>query len=115
MASQPGKNSAFTLDLAGSWSDQEKLDDVLLSEGDERSMEVVMTYEELTFNFISGGFALDNLSDFEQLFELYAMYSAMMEVDLSGVDFSGQDLSYRELSRFDFTGANLSRILKEPT
>ena len=103
-----GEDSAFTLDLAGSWSDQEKLDDVLLSEGDERSMEVVMTYEELTFNFISGGFALDNLSDFEQLFELYEMYSAMMEVDLSGVDFSGQDLSYRELARFDFTGANLS-------
>ena len=103
-----GEDSAFTLDLAGSWSDQEKLDDVLLSKGDERSMEVVMTYEELTFNFISGGFALDNLSDFEQLFELYEMYSAMMEVDLSGVDFSGQDLSYRELGRFDFTGANLS-------
>ena len=103
-----GENSAFTLDLAGSWSDQEKLDDVLLSESDERSMEVVMTYEELTFNFISGGFALDNLSNFEQLLELYEMYSAMMEVDLSGVDFSGQDLSYRDLARFDFTGANLS-------
>ena len=103
-----GENSAFTLDLAGSWSDQEKLDDVLLSEKDDRSVDVVMTYEELTFNFTSGGFTLDNLDDFDQLFELYVMYSAMMEVDLSGVDFSGQDLSYRELGRFDFTGANLS-------
>ncbi len=67
-----------------------------------------MTYEELSFNFTSGGFALDNLSDFQQLLELYLMYSALMQVDLSGVDFSGQDLSYRELGRFDFTGANLS-------
>ena len=103
-----GEDSAFTLDLAGSWSSQEKLDDVLLSESDDRSVEVVMTYEELDFNIISGGFTLDNLDDFDQLFELYIMYSAMMEVDLSGVDFSGQDLSYRELGRFDFTGANLS-------
>ena len=28
--------------------------------------------------------------------------------DLSGVDFSGQDLSNRNLSRIDFSGADLS-------
>ena len=72
-----GEDSAFTLDLAGSWSIK-KNSTMLLSESDDRSVEVVMTYEELDFNIISGGFTLDNLDDFDQLFELYIMYSAMM-------------------------------------
>ncbi|MEC7229424.1 MAG: FtsX-like permease family protein, partial [Candidatus Thermoplasmatota archaeon] len=103
-----GEDSAFTLDLAGSWSNSKSLDDILISESDERSVVVVMGYETLTLNFTS----VENTNSSEEIDidweEALFAYSMLMSTNLSGVDFSGQDLSDRDLSRMDFTNANLS-------
>ena len=103
-----GEDSAFTLDLAGSWSNSERLDDVLIGESDERSMNIEMIYETLSINIS----VTDNASttdDVEIDWEAALFsYSMLMNTDLSGVDFSNQDLSERDFSRMDFTNANLS-------
>ena len=104
-----GEDSAFTLDLAGSWSDRKSLDDELIPESDERSQVITMTYEELDVNIIEGGFNITQfISNQSQIEELLDSYREYMRSDLSGVDFSGQDLSNRNLSRIDFSGADLS-------
>ena len=104
-----GEDSAFTLDLAGSWSDRKSLDDELIPESDERSQIITMTYEELDLNIIEGGFNITQfISNQSQIEELLDSYREYMRSDLSGVDFSGQDLSNRNLSRIDFSGADLS-------
>ena len=103
-----GEDSAFTLDLAGSWSNSKSLDDILISESDERSVSVVMGYETLTLNFSS----VENTNSSDEIDidweEALFAYSMLMSTDLSEVDFSGQDLSDRDFSRMDFTNANLS-------
>ena len=112
-----GEDSAYTLDLAGaSIGKDSNLDDILISESDERSKTVTMTYEEIDYRVIQGGFSLENLSDMSQLSEnmdqilfLQIMYADMMEIDLSEVDFSSQDISFRDFGRTDFSSADLSQ------
>ena len=103
-----GEDSAFTLDLAGSWSSSKALDDILIGESDDRSVTVLMDYETLRLNFSAVNDS--NVSDDAEIDweEALLAYSALMTTDLSGVDFSGQDLSYRDFGRMDFTNANLS-------
>ena len=53
-----------------------------------------MTYEELDVNIIEGGFSITQfISNQSQIEELLDSYREYMRSDLSGVDFSGQDLS----------------------
>ena len=93
-----GEDSAFTLDLAGSWSNSKSLDDILISESDERSVSVIMGYETLTLNFSSA----ENTNSSDEIDidwdEALFAYSMLMSTNLSGVDFSGQDLSDRDFS-----------------
>ncbi len=99
-----GEESAYSLDVAGSDSGKDSdLDDVLLKESDSEFERMQFTWEELSFNFINGSAETDPQ-------QLFIDYSELMNLDLSEVDFSGQDLSYRNLSRIDFTGANLSGV-----
>ena len=101
-----GEDSAFTLDLAGSWSDSKGLsDDMMIGENDERSVSLTMSYEELSFSLGDG-----NTDDGSPIvyFALLDEYSDLMNVDLADVDFSNLDLAERDFGRFDFTGANLA-------
>ena len=77
-----GQDSAYTLDLPGSdrGGKENRLDDVLLKPNDEQSENITFVWEEIEFNFTSGG---TNLSDVPALFEAYKL---RMEGDWSGLD-----------------------------
>ena len=101
-----GEDSAFTLDLAGSWSDSKGLDDdMLIGEKDERSISLTMSYEELSFSLGNGNSDGGSPIDYIALLE---DYSGFMDVDLTYVDFANIDLADRDFGRFDFTNANLA-------
>ena len=101
-----GEDSAFTLDLAGSWSDSKGLDDdMLIGEKDERSVSLTMSYEELSFSLGNGNSDGGSPIDYIALLE---DYSGFMDVDLTYVDFANLDLADRDFGRFDFTNANLA-------
>ena len=101
-----GEDSAFTLDLAGSWSDSKGLDDdMLIGEKDERSVSLTMSYEELSFSLGNGNSDGGSPIDY---FALLEDYSGFMDVDLTYVDFANLDLADRDFGRFDFTNANLA-------
>ena len=101
-----GEDSAFTLDLAGSWSDSKGLDDdMLIGEKDERSISLTMSYEELSFSLGNGNSDGGSPIDYIALLE---DYSGFMDVDLTYVDFANLDLADRDFGRFDFTNANLA-------
>ena len=52
-----GQDSAYSLDLPGSdrGGDENRLDDVLLKPGDEKSRDITFVWEQIEFNFTSGG------------------------------------------------------------
>ncbi len=99
-----GEDSAYSLDLPGSnrGGDENKLDDVLLKPGDEKSREITFVWEEIEFNFTSGG------SDENDPLALFVSYTLLMDADWSGLDLSGQDLNERDLGRVDLSNTNLA-------
>ena len=99
-----GEDSAYSLNLPGSdrGGDENKLDDVLLEQGDEKSREITFVWEEIEFNFTSGG---SNETDPLALFD---SYTQLMDADWSGLDLSGQDLNERDLGRVDLSNTNLT-------
>jgi len=99
-----GEDSAYTLDLPGSdrGGKENRLDDVLLKPNDGQSANITFVWEEIEFNFTSGG---TNLSDVPALFEAYKL---RMEGDWSGIDLSDQDLNERDLGRVDLSETNLA-------
>ena len=99
-----GQDSAYSLDLPGSdrGGDENRLDDVLLQPGDEKSREITFVWEKIEFNFTSGG---SEESDPLVLFEAYTL---LMDADWSGLNLSNQDLNERDLGRVDLSNTNLA-------
>jgi hypothetical protein len=99
-----GEDSAYSLDLPGSdrGGDENRLDDVLLKPGDEKSETLTFVWEKIDFNFTTGG---SNQSDPLALFEAYTL---LMDSDWSRLNLSGQSLSGRDIGRVDLSGSNLS-------
>ncbi len=98
-----GEDAAYSLDIAGSGRGTEnRLDDVLLKPTDRQSEDISFTWEELSFNFTSGGTEQPDPN------ALFAAYSSFMEGDWSGLNLSGQDLSDRDFGPVDLTGTDLS-------
>ena len=100
-----GQDSAYSLDLPGSdrGGDENRLDDVLLEPGDEKSREITFVWEQIEFNFTSGG---SNESD---PLALFVSYTLLMDADWGGLNLSGQDLDERDLGRVDLSNTNLER------
>ena len=106
-----GEDSAYSLDLPGSnrGGDENRLDDVLLKPGDEKSREITFVWEKIEFNFTSGG------SEETDPLALFNAYTLLMDADWGGLNLSGQDLDERDLGRVDlsntnFAGADLSNM-----
>ncbi|MBT61427.1 MAG: hypothetical protein CMA63_07760 [Euryarchaeota archaeon] len=98
-----GEDAAYSLDIAGSGRGQENnLDDVLLKPTDSQSENISFSWEELTFNFTTGGTEQPDPD------ALFIAYSSLMEGDWSGLNLSGQDLSGRDFGPVDLTGTDLS-------
>ena len=98
-----GEDAAYSLDIAGSGRGSEnRLDDVLLKPTDPKSENISFTWEELSFNFTSGGTEQPDPN------ALFIAYSSLMEGDWSGLNLSGQDLSGRDFGPVDLTGTDLS-------
>ena len=99
-----GEDSAYSLDLPGSdrGGDENRLDDVLLKPGDEKSREITFVWEDIEFNFSSGG------SEESDPLALFVAYSLLMDGDWSGLNLSGQDLNERDLGRVDLSNTNLA-------
>lgn len=98
-----GEDAAYSLDIAGSGRGSEnRLDDVLLKAADSKSENISFTWEELTFNFTTGGTEQPDPN------ALFIAYSSLMEGDWSGLNLSGQDLSDRDFGPVDLTGTDLS-------
>ena len=98
-----GEDAAYSLDIAGSGRGTEnRLDDVLLKPTDRQSENISFTWEELSFNFTTGGTEQPDPN------ALFIAYSSLMEGDWSGLNLSGQDLSGRDFGPVDLTGADLS-------
>ena len=98
-----GEDAAYSLDIAGSGrGDENRLDDALLKPTDSQSENISFTWEELSFNFTSGG------SEQPDPTALFIAYSSLMEGDWSGLNLSGQDLSGRDFGPVDLTGTDLS-------
>ena len=98
-----GEDAAYSLDIAGSGRGTEnRLDDVLLKPTDPQSENISFTWEELSFNFTTGG------TDQPDPNALFIAYSSFMEGDWSGLNLSGQDLSGRDFGPVDLTGTDLS-------
>ena len=100
-----GQDSAYSLDLPGSdrGGDENRLDDILLEPGDEKSREITFVWEQIEFNFTSGG---SNESD---PLALFVSYTLLMDADWGGLNLSGQDLDERDLGRVDLSNTNLER------
>ena len=100
-----GQDSAYSLDLPGSdrGGDENRLDDVLLEPGDEKSRDITFVWEQIEFNFTSGG---SNESD---PLALFVSYTLLMDADWGGLNLSGQDLDERDLGRVDLSNTNLER------
>ncbi|MGB1487594.1 MAG: FtsX-like permease family protein [Candidatus Poseidoniaceae archaeon] len=100
-----GQDSAYSLDLPGSdrGGDENRLDDVLLKPGDEKSREITFVWNDIEFNFSSGG------SEESDPLALFVAYSLLMDGDWSGLNLSGQDLDERDLGRVDLSNTNLAR------
>ena len=99
-----GEDSAYSLDLPGSkrGGDENSLDDVLLKPGDEKSREITFVWENITFNFTSGG------SEETDPLALFDAYTLLMDADWGGLNLSGQDLDERDLGRVDLSNTNLA-------
>ena len=100
-----GQDSAYSLDLPGSdrGGDENRLDDVLLKPGDEKSRDITFVWEQIEFNFTSGG------SDESDPLALFVSYTLLMDADWGGLNLSGQDLDERDLGRVDLSNTNLAR------
>ena len=100
-----GQDSAYSLDLPGSdrGGDENRLDDVLLKPGDEKSRDITFVWEQIEFNFTSGG------SDESDPLALFVSYTLLMDADWGGLNLSGQDLDERDLGRVDLSNTNLER------
>ena len=100
-----GQDSAYSLDLPGSdrGGDENRLDDVLLKPGDEKSRDITFVWEQIEFNFTSGG------SDESDPLALFVSYTLLMDADWGGLNLSGQDLNERDLGRVDLSNTNLAR------
>ena len=99
-----GPDAAYSLDLPGSdrGGDENRLDDVLLKESDDKSETITFVWESIEFNFTTGG------STESDPLALFNSYTLLMEGDWSGLNLSGQDLNERDLGRVDLTGSNFS-------
>ena len=99
-----GEDSAYSLDLPGSkrGGDENSLDDVLLKPGDEKSREITFVWEDIAFNFTSGG------SEETDPLALFDAYTLLMDADWGGLNLSGQDLDERDLGRVDLSNTNLA-------
>ena len=99
-----GEDSAYSLDLPGSkrGGDENSLDDVLLKPGDEKSREITFVWEDIAFNFTSGG------SEETDPLALFDAYTLLMDGDWGGLNLSGQDLDERDLGRVDLSNTNLA-------
>ena len=99
-----GPDAAYSLDLPGSdrGGDENQLDDVLLQSSDDKSETITFVWEEVVFNFTTGG---TEQPDLETLFFAYTL---LMDSDWSDVNLASQDLSGRDISRIDLSGSNLS-------
>ena len=99
-----GEDSAYSLDLPGSkrGGDENSLDDVLLKPGDEKSREITFVWEDIAFNFTSGG------SEETDPLALFDAYTLLMEGDWGGLNLSGQDLDERDLGRVDLSNTDLA-------
>ncbi|CAI8288448.1 MAG: Uncharacterised protein [Candidatus Poseidoniaceae archaeon] len=99
-----GEDSAYSLDLPGSnrGGDENRLDDVLLKPGDEKSRETTFVWEKIEFNFTSGG------SEETDPLALFNAYTLLMDADWGGLNLSGQDLDERDLGRVDLSNTNLA-------
>ena len=86
-----GEDSAYSLDLAWSWrgGDENRLDDVLLKPGDDKSETITFVWEKSEFNFTTGG------SEEDDPIALFVAYTLLMESDWSRLNLTGQDLSGR--------------------
>ena len=99
-----GEDSAYSLDLPGSnrGGDENRLDDVLLKSGDEKSRDITFVWEKIDFNFTSGG------SEETDPLALFNAYTLLMDADWGGLNLSGQDLDERDLGRVDLSNTNLA-------
>jgi ABC-type antimicrobial peptide transport system permease subunit len=99
-----GEDSAYSLDLAGSGrgGDENRLDDVLLKPGDDKSETITFVWEKSEFNFTTGG------SEEDDPMALFVAYTLLMESDWSRLNLTGQDLSGRDISRVDLSNGNFS-------
>ena len=99
-----GPDAAYSLDLPGSdrGGDENQLNDVLLQSSDDKSETITFVWEEVVFNFTTGG---TEQPDLETLFFAYTL---LMDSDWSDVNLASQDLSGRDISRIDLSGSNLS-------
>ena len=99
-----GQDSAYSLDLPGSdrGGDENRLDDVLLKPGDEKSREITFVWEQIEFNFTTGG------SEETDPLALFNAYTLLMDADWGGLNLSGQDLDERDLGRVDLSNTNLA-------
>ena len=99
-----GRDAAYSLRLPGSdrGGDENKLDDVLLKASDSKSEEITFVWEDLAFNFSSGG---SNESD---PLVLFGQYTRLMNGDWSDLDLSGQNLEGRNLSLVDLSNTSLA-------
>ena len=99
-----GQDSAYTLDLPGSdrGGKENRLDDVLLKPNDGQSENITFVWEDIAFNFTSGG------SEETDPLALFNAYTLLMDADWGGLNLSGQDLDERDLSRVDLSSTNLA-------
>ena len=99
-----GEDSAYSLDLPGSnrGGDENRLDDVLLKQGDEKSRDITFVWEKIEFNFTTGG------SEESDPLALFNAYTLLMDADWGGLNLSGQDLDERDLGRVDLSNTNLA-------
>jgi uncharacterized protein YjbI with pentapeptide repeats len=98
-----GEDAAYSLDIAGSGRGQERsLDDVLLKPTDPKSENISFTWEELSFNFTTGG------TDQPDVMAFFGAIPSLLEGDWSNLNLSGQDLSGRDFGAVDFSGSDLS-------
>ena len=99
-----GQDSAYTLDLPGSdrGGKENRLDDVLLEPNDEQSENITFVWEDIAFNFTSGG------SEETDPLALFNAYTLLMDADWGGLNLSGQDLDERDLSRVDLSNTDLA-------
>jgi hypothetical protein len=90
-----GTDAAYSLDLPGSerGGDENRLDDELLAQSDEKSEIVTLVWEKIEFNFTTGGTGEEDPN------ALFFAYTELMEGDWSGLNLVGQDMNERNLGR----------------